>query len=104
MKVVRVESSNLSAVAVDGGDLLVKFRSGARYRYPGAAGLAPDLLAAESAGRFFHARVRPLPCVRLCESPGCLEPVLGGNSGYCPACETFVREAEGDGVEVEKVF
>ena len=67
MKAVKVQSSNLAAVAVDGDDLLIRFRSGARYRYPGAVHLAPELLAAESAGKFFHARVRRLPCV--CERP-----------------------------------
>jgi len=104
VKAVKVESSNLAAVAVDGEDLLVRFRSGARYRYPGAAEEAFCLLEAPSAGRYFHAKIRRLPCVRLCDYPGCLEPVLGGNSGYCPACETFIQEAEGDGDEVEKIW
>lgn len=62
---VAVESENLAAVRRDGEDLLVRFRKGAEYVYPGAGPLLPELLAAGSKGRFFQARIRALPFRRL---------------------------------------
>lgn len=62
---LEVESTNLSAAGRRGADLIVRFKAGAEYLYPGAGPLLPELLAAESSGRFFHARVRPLPFKKL---------------------------------------
>ena len=67
-------SSNLRAAGTAGTDLVVAFRKGGIYRYPGAADLFPELLAAESAGKFFHARIRPRETVRLCAIYGCANP------------------------------
>ena len=82
-----VESSNLFGAGVRGDDLIVVFRSGAAYLYPGAADLLHPLLASESKGRFFNARVRPRLALRLCPEPGCLEEaqsdVLGGPLRRC---------------------
>jgi hypothetical protein len=78
-----VESSNLAGVGSLGGDLIVVFRGGAVYRYPGAGDLLHPLLASESKGRFFNARIRPLAVyARLCPAPGCLEPAGEG----APSC------------------
>lgn len=62
---VEVESSNLAAVGRRGADLIVRFKQGAEYLYPGAGPLLPELLAAGSKGKFFQARVRALPSRRL---------------------------------------
>lgn len=54
-----VKSSNISGVAHDGQALWVKFQNGGLYRYPTAgADLHQGLLAAESAGQFFHKHVK----------------------------------------------
>lgn len=54
-----VKSSNISGVAHDGQALWVKFQNGTLYRYPTAgADLHTGLLAAESAGSYFHKHVR----------------------------------------------
>lgn len=60
-----VESTNLAAAGRRGADLLVRFRNGAEYVYPGAGPLLGDLLRAESKGKFFLEKVRPRPCRRL---------------------------------------
>jgi hypothetical protein len=61
----RVRSSNLHSAGCRGADLIVRFNNGAAYLYPGAGPLLPELLEAESKGRFFQARIRPLTCRRL---------------------------------------
>ena len=79
---VRVESSNLAAAGAAGEDLLVSFRAGATYVYPGAADLLHALAASESKGRFFHAKIRPRTCARLCDAYGCPERVTSSD----PVC------------------
>jgi hypothetical protein len=82
-----VESSNLAGVGSRGDDLIVVFRGGAAYLYPGAAELLHPLIASDSKGRFFNARVRPLTnFTRLCPEPGCLEPVADAR-----ACAVHLR-------------
>jgi hypothetical protein len=61
----KVSSSNLAAVGRKGEDLIIRFLKGTSYIYPGAGELFDDLLAAESAGKFFHARIRSRPSKRL---------------------------------------
>lgn len=82
-----VESSNLAGAGVLGEDLIVFFKSGAVYRYPGAADLFHALLASESKGRFFHAKIRSLHNLRLCPEAGCAEEaqsdVIGGPLRRC---------------------
>lgn len=57
-----LKSSNLHAVGRDGDDLLVQFKGkdgpGHTYRYAGAAQHHDDLVASDSPGSFFHAKVR----------------------------------------------
>jgi hypothetical protein len=60
-----VESSNLAAAGRRGADLVVRFKKGAAYLYPGAGDLLAEMLRSESKGRFFTARVRTLPFRRL---------------------------------------
>ena len=61
-KLEPIESSNLAAVGWDTTlGLIVAFKSGGRYRYPDAdRAVYEGLLAAESAGKFFHANIKPL--------------------------------------------
>jgi hypothetical protein len=42
----------------EGGDLVVTFRDGSRYRYIGAAEHAAPMAAADSIGRYLNAHVR----------------------------------------------
>lgn len=54
-----VQSSNISGVAHDGQALWVKFLNGTLYRYPTAgADLHTGMLAAESAGSYFHKHIK----------------------------------------------
>jgi hypothetical protein len=54
-----VKSSNISGVAHDGQALWVKFLNGTLYRYPTAgADLHAGMVAAESAGQFFHKHIK----------------------------------------------
>lgn len=82
-----VESSNLAAAGTVGEDLIVWFKAGPAYRYPGARDLFHALVASESKGRFFHAKVRPRYAIRLCGVAGCSEAstsdVLGGPLRFC---------------------
>lgn len=82
-----VESSNLLAAGVRGRDLIVWFKGGVAYEYPEAGELFHALVASESKGRFFNAKVRRVPGYRrLCTVGGCLEPSLP-NSKVCAAHE-----------------
>lgn len=49
-----VISSDLDAIAVDGNDLIIKFKSGGIYRYLNASCEFPKLLSAPSKGKYFH--------------------------------------------------
>lgn len=62
------DSSNIAAATYDDVSLslVVVFHRGARYRYcdvPPATW--QGLVAAESAGRYFHANIKPLPTERM---------------------------------------
>ena len=54
------ESSNIAAARAEDGALIVRYRSGHEYSYPGAADMLPDLLGAQSPGKFAvrHLRTR----------------------------------------------
>lgn len=55
-----VSSSSIAAVGHDGTALLVRFRSGETYRYPGApASHVREMADAVSAGRYFQDHIRP---------------------------------------------
>lgn len=54
-----VESSNLSAVALNDNTLYVKFHSGSVYAYPGVSkDLYEEMLGAESKGKFFNSKIK----------------------------------------------
>lgn len=55
-----VQSSNISAVAKDGKDLLVKFKNGTEYRYSDAGDHYDGLIGADSVGRHFGVHIRPM--------------------------------------------
>jgi hypothetical protein len=61
MEMVKVESSNVKAIGWEDEVLRVTFEKGGTYDYTGV----PELLwkafkAADSKGKFFHGRIRPL--------------------------------------------
>jgi hypothetical protein len=60
-----VGSSMLKAVAQHENDLLVEFKKGDVYLYPGLAAQFDLLLAAESVGKHFHQYIREQECQRL---------------------------------------
>jgi hypothetical protein len=53
-----LNSTNLEAAGVDGDDLVISFKNGSTYRYPGASGHFDSLLAAESPGSYFAKFIR----------------------------------------------
>lgn len=71
-----IVSSNLDAAGYDAATktLVVRFKSGASYKYPN---FDPALYAAfetqfsgdngKSAGKFFHANIKNLPCKKVTE-------------------------------------
>lgn len=60
MEEITVESSNVSTIAYDAGNLLVRFKSGIQYKY---LNVPPEkfeaLKAAESKGKFLNAEIKP---------------------------------------------
>lgn len=54
-----IESTNIKAAGFADGSLFVKFRTGTLYEYKGVPEkVFTDLLAAESAGSFFHVNIK----------------------------------------------
>lgn len=79
-----VESSNLAAVGRAGPDLVVRFKKGSVYVYPGAGGEISALLRAPSKGRFFAERLRSRENRLLCAHYGCVEsPDRTANQVLC---------------------
>jgi hypothetical protein len=60
-----VKSANLAAVGTRDDYLIVQFRNGEIYRYPGLAYEFGPLTAAESVGKYFHKEIRHQPCQKL---------------------------------------
>lgn len=60
-----VDSSNIKEVGTVDDYLVVVFRTGATYRYPGLASEMDELVAAQSIGRYFAKNIRHQPCERL---------------------------------------
>lgn len=59
MNFTPITSSNIDAAAWDERGLFLRFKSGAVYLYLNAPEqVLKDLLAAESAGKFFHAHIK----------------------------------------------
>lgn len=59
MERVAVESETLASVGYEGGTLELEFRDGPVYRYVDVpAAVHAQLMAADSKGRFFNARIR----------------------------------------------
>ena len=61
-----VVSTNIKAVGVAGGYLVVQFNSGLAYRYPGLSHLFHEMVSAPSVGKFFAEHVRKETCERVC--------------------------------------
>ncbi len=60
MEFTSITSSNLKGAAMDGTDLYLEFNNGGVYRYAEVPKkVFDDLLVAESAGKFFHAEIKP---------------------------------------------
>ena len=53
-----VLSSNVSAIGMDGEDLIVRFHNGSMYRYIGAGKLYDDMLKSNSKGHFVWVKLR----------------------------------------------
>lgn len=51
---IQVNSSNLEAIAINGKNLIIKFKSGGIYEYFGAAREFSKLLIASSKGKYFN--------------------------------------------------
>lgn len=62
-----IESSNVRAIGYQQSRIFVAFANGSLYRFEQAtAGLFQEFMAAESKGKFFHARIKThLPYTRL---------------------------------------
>lgn len=60
-----VPSSMVAAAKAEGGMLIVRFKDGRIYGYPGATGMLDDFLAAESPGKFVHRHLRGRNAVRI---------------------------------------
>ena len=60
-----VESANIARAAAEGGDLVVEYRSGHVYRYPGGAEMLGRLLSAESPGKWAGRHLRRMMHVKL---------------------------------------
>jgi hypothetical protein len=53
-----VNSSVISAVGVDGNDLIIRFHNGSMYSYKGAGGLFDKQVGADSRGRYFNRNIK----------------------------------------------
>lgn len=60
-----VESSHILAIGTRDDDLIVQFKNGSAYLYPGLACHYPLLLSAESIGKYFHKEIRHQSSQRL---------------------------------------
>lgn len=81
-----VRSSNLSAIGRAGSDLLVRFKKGGVYKYAAAGKFLKVLISADSAGKAFNTRVKPLGGTLLCAKYGCVEsPDREANQVICDA-------------------
>lgn len=73
MKVIPhpVTSSNIQQVGHQNADLFITFNSGGTYRYDGVQeSVFEEMLAAESVGKFFHARIKgQFPYSKLSDNP-----------------------------------
>jgi len=58
MKYVKVLSTDIDKVAIEGSDLIIKFNSGGTYSYKGAAKEFQNLINASSKGKYFHTRIK----------------------------------------------
>lgn len=58
MNFIPVVSSDLEAIACNGNNLVIKFKSGGIYEYIGAAKEFDNLYNAPSKGKYFHQFIR----------------------------------------------
>ena len=59
------ESANIARASADGAYLVVEYRSGHTYRYPGLADMLPSLINAESPGQWANRHLSRMKHVRL---------------------------------------
>ena len=59
------ESANIARASADGADLVVEYRSGHTYRYPGLADMLPSLINAESPGQWANRHLSRMKHVRV---------------------------------------
>ena len=66
-----VTNSNIHQVGHQNADLFIAFHSGGTYRYDGVPeSFLDEMLAAESVGKFFHARIKgQFPYTKLSDNP-----------------------------------
>lgn len=60
-----VNSSHILSIGTRDDYLIVQFKNGLIYRYPGMAERYPELLSAGSVGKYFHQNIRNESCERL---------------------------------------
>ena len=58
-------SSTVSGAYEEDGDLIVQFKSGGIYRYPGLGGYHAELMGSESPGKFVGRHLRGKHAVRV---------------------------------------
>jgi hypothetical protein len=59
MRMIPVDSSNLSSVGYENGTLYISFNNGGTYYYTGVPEFVfEDLLNAPSKGKYFHANIK----------------------------------------------
>ncbi len=58
MTFTNVVSSNISGIAINGNNLVIKFNSGGIYEYENAANEYSNIIAASSKGKYFHCYIK----------------------------------------------
>lgn len=58
MNFIPVSSSDIAAIAIDGNDLVIKFKSGGIYKYVNAAKEFNNLINASSCGKYFRHNIK----------------------------------------------
>jgi hypothetical protein len=83
-KLIPVESTSILSVGEFNDYLVVRFKSGAVYRYAGMGEAFIPLLEAQSVGKYFYRHIRHLDYEKLC-SRGCWAPAAD-KRGMCREC------------------
>lgn len=66
MNFTYVNSTDISAIAVNGNDLIIKFNSGSAYKYINAANEYQNLINSSSKGKYFHQYIKNnYQCIKI---------------------------------------